>query len=229
MVTALLLAAVAVAVWPTAGPSDATEPRVFAELRARRRRRRAAPVAQESVATSAEMLAMCLTAGLTPTRAMEVLAGRAELHEADPGVRRAVAAVTEATRHGRPAGHLWAEHAPEVAGIPLLGAAWQLSETSGMSLAPALAATAAALREDRAAQQRISAEAAGARTTMWLLTLLPVAGPLAATLFGLTPTEVILGNPIAAASTVVGIALTVAGWRLSHRLLTRALKPPEVS
>lgn len=64
---------------------------------------------------------------------------------------------------------------------------------------------------------------------MWLLTLLPAAGPLAAMLFGLSPVEVILGHPVAAVSTGIGVVLTVAGWRLSDHLLRRALRPPEVS
>ena len=70
--------------------------------------------------------------------------------------------------------------------------------------------------------------AAGPRASMWLLTLLPLTGPLVAVVLGLPVVEV-YGSATAGAAALVGLCLTGSGWLWSRRLLGRALRPAVVS
>ena len=70
-----------------------------------------------------------------------------------------------------------------------MAGAWSLSEDLGVALAPSMATSAKVLRARVQARRRLDASTAGARATMHLLTLLPLAGLLAGFAFGLTPWE----------------------------------------
>lgn len=58
---------------------------------------------------------------------------------------------------------------------------------------------------------------------MWLLSALPVAGPVAALLVGITPGR-LYGTGAAQAAATVGLLLTALGWSWSRALLRRALR-----
>ena len=66
--------------------------------------------------------------------------------------------------------------------------------------------------------------AAGPRASMWLLTVLPLSGPLVAVLLGLPLAEV-YGSAPAMVAAAVGLVLTCLGWSWSRALLRRALRP----
>ena len=70
--------------------------------------------------------------------------------------------------------------------------------------------------------------AAGPRASMWLLTLLPLAGPGVVVVLGLPVTEV-YGTGGAGAAGLLGLGLTASGWLWSRRLLSRALRPAVVT
>lgn len=112
--------------------------------------------------------------------------------------------------------------------LAFLAAAWRLSEELGSATAPAARLAAEVLRERRASAERRAVLAAGPRASMWLLTLLPVTGPLVAMLLGLPVTRV-YGTGVAGAAALVGLCLTAVGWLWSRRLLGRAIRPAVVS
>ncbi|MGL5931222.1 MAG: hypothetical protein ACRCY8_20005 [Dermatophilaceae bacterium] len=105
-----------------------------------------------------------------------------------------------------------------------LAASWRLTERVGASAAEVTMAAAAAVRARVAARQRASVVLAGPRTSMWLLSALPLGGPMVGTLLGLGPTE-LYGTSAARVVAGTGLVLTAAGWSWSARLLTRAARP----
>lgn len=111
--------------------------------------------------------------------------------------------------------------------LAFLAAAWRLSEELGTASAPAARLSAEVLRERSASAERQAVLAAGPRASMWLLTLLPLTGPLVALLLGL-PVSAVYGTGAAASATAAGLCLTGLGWAWSRRLLRRSLRPAVV-
>ena len=107
--------------------------------------------------------------------------------------------------------------------LRVLEAAWHLTEEAGAASSVVTAAAAESIRARRAATDRAGVVAAGPRASMWLLSALPVAGPLAALLVGLTPGQ-LYGTGPAQAAAAVGLLLTALGWSWSRGLLRRALR-----
>ena len=70
--------------------------------------------------------------------------------------------------------------------------------------------------------------AAGPRASMWVLTLLPLSGPLVALMLGL-PVPEVYGDTTAGLTALVGLGVTGLGWMWSRRLLRRALRPAVVT
>ena len=105
--------------------------------------------------------------------------------------------------------------------VSLLTQAWALGLDCGAPLTEAVEASAGALRSASAAQRRAASARAGPRASMWLLTVLPLVGPIAALAIGADPVAT-FGQPIAVGSVVVGLVLTALGWWWSRRLRARA-------
>lgn len=110
----------------------------------------------------------------------------------------------------------------------LLTAAWRLAEDVGCGAADVTAAAAGAVRGRRAADERAAVVAAGPRASMWLLTALPLVGPLAGALVGVGP-ERLYGSAAGRWAAVAGLAFTAVGWWWSHTLLARARRPGRTS
>lgn len=111
--------------------------------------------------------------------------------------------------------------------LAFLAAAWRLSEDLGTASAPAARLSAEVLRERCASAERQAVLAAGPRASMWLLTLLPLTGPLVAVLLGL-PVSSVYGTGAAVSAAVAGLGLTGLGWAWSRFLLRRSLRPAVV-
>ena len=176
----------------------------------------------EWVADFAEVVAVGLDAGLdlgsaalasarSPTVSSRApwLAARLEASLADG------AGVTPALDHP---GDLAEATARDLA---VLGGAWRLSEELGASAADVTRAAAATARSRRTARERTAAVVAGPRASMWLLTGLPLAGPVAGTVLGVGPAS-LYGSGPAVASAVTGAALTAMGWWWGRAILRRA-------
>lgn len=112
--------------------------------------------------------------------------------------------------------------------LVFLASAWQLTDEFGVAAAPAARTSATVLRERAASADRRTVLAAGPRASMWLLTLLPLSGPVVAMLLGL-PVGDVYGGPASLAAACGGLALTTLGWFWSRSVLRRALRPAEVS
>lgn len=156
----------------------------------------------------AELLALCLSAGLGPDQAIALAVGSDERGDAR---RRAVAAQLESPVHE--------------AGTPsLLVLAWRMSCERGSPLKAVVGVCARTLRSADAADRRRKAAEAGPRASMWLLTALPVVGPAVAAVAGVDVVSA-YSTTVAALSCAVGAGLTLVGWLWARRLLQAAVRP----
>jgi len=232
------LSALAVALWPRGRPRPAppahgrkTEVESTTCLRARIRQLWSAEVRVGRagpgwVAEFAELSAVGLDAGLPGVEAARLACAVG----AGSSVRmRGIGELISSTEaNGGQLGDALRDAARGDQDLAFLAAAWRLSEEFGVASAPAARLTAEVLRERGASAERRMVLAAGPRASMWLLTLLPLTGPLVALLLGLPVSEV-YGNGAAGAAALVGLGLTGLGWVWSRRLLSRALRPAVVS
>lgn len=179
------------------------------------------------VADFAELAAVGLDAGLPSAEAARLACavGRTSRHGEVDALAARLAAVE--TRGGG-VGDCLAEAAGGDRDLTFLAAAWQLTDEFGVAAAPAARTAAEVLRERAARDDRRSVLVAGPRASMWLLTVLPLSGPLVAVLLGLPVVEV-YGSPAAKVAAAVGLTLTCVGWLWSRTLLRRALRPGEVA
>ncbi|CAN7201060.1 type II secretion system F family protein [Knoellia sp. LjRoot47] len=178
------------------------------------------------VADFAELAAVGLDAGLPSAEAARLActvgegASRREMgHLADR--------LAEVDARGDGVGSCLAEEARGDPDLRFLAAAWQLTDEFGIAAAPAARTSADVLRERAAADDRRTVLAAGPRASMWLLTVLPLSGPMVTVLLGLPVTDV-YGGPAPLVAAAVGCLLTGVGWLWSRRLVRRALRPAEI-
>ncbi|MFW5470736.1 hypothetical protein ACOCJ4_11875 [Knoellia sp. CPCC 206435] len=174
------------------------------------------------VAEFAELSAVGLDAGLPPGESARLACAVGATTSTQMGRLGEVLAETES--EGGLLGEALTQVASDDRDLAFLAAAWQLSEELGAAAAPAARLTAEVLRERSASEERRTVLAAGPRASMWLLTLLPLTGPLVAILLGL-PVSAVYGTSAAVTAGLVGLCLTASGWAWSRRLLGRALRP----
>lgn len=207
-----------------------------------RRARRGGATDLAVAAEFAELLALCLSAGLGPDQAVDLAEGT----QGPPDPRRTRLATMlrqpadgrpelvlglpppEAPPHGgngRQAPRSLAPVARDgVADVRLLVLAWWMSRERGSPLTSAVASCARTLRSADAANRRRAAAEAGPKASMWVLSILPLVGPLIAALAGVD-VRAAYGTPAAGVSCAVGLALTSAGWWWARRLLRSASRP----
>ncbi len=191
------------------------------------------------VAEFAELLALCLAAGLGADRAVDLTVGASE--RADPRRVALAGLLLGDPPHpaGDPPGDPPSEAAvsmPPVRGPSatpssrgedpsrLLLVAWWMSRERGSPLTAVVATCARTLRAVEGADRRRRAAEAGPRASMWLLTALPLVGPGVAALAGVDLREA-YGTAPAAVACAAGVGLTVAGWWWARRLLAAATRP----
>lgn len=206
--SSLALMLLALVLWPDAepdrwpvraggAPQTGVRPGWLGGWSGRARRR-----ADRDAAESAELIALGLDAGLPLPDAL-VLA------EASGPRDRAGAPALDDTRT-LPDG--------------LLATAVDLSTDVGAPLAHAARIAAEVLRQRARAGDRLRALTAGPRASMYLLTALPIAGPVVVVVLGMSPQEV-YAAPLAIVLVVVGLVLTAIGWLVSRAILRRAARP----
>lgn len=242
-VVAAALVALAVALWPrgrprstpgrrlggadAGGPVSCGEPSGLARVRGVLRREvRLGRTRRGWVADFAELAAVGLDAGLPSAEAARLACtvGVASSHQ---GPRLLAERLGEVDALGGGVGSCLADEARGDPELTFLAAAWQLTDEFGVAAAPAARTAAEVLRERAAADDRRTVLAAGPRASMWLLTVLPLSGPLVAVLLGL-PVSDVYGGVAALVATAVGCLFTGVGWLWSQRLVHRALRPAEV-
>jgi len=160
---------------------------------------------------SAQAAVLACAVGTSTRPEMQMLAERLEAVDAEGGA----------------VGDCLARCADDDPDLRFLAASWQLADEFGVAAAPAARTAAGVLRERATADERRAALAAGPRASMWLLTLLPLSGPVVSVLLGL-PVDEVYGGAVAWASATSGLLLTGAGWLWSRRLLRRAVRPARV-
>jgi len=178
-----------------------------------------------------EAVAPALEAGMAPAAALRIAAeARSGSGRLDP---MAVLAgdLASAAAQGAALGPLWRE-AAELAGsaeLRLLSQAWSLTEDMGVPLAQAVRTTAGLLEARIAHERRLAGAVAGAKATVNVLTVLPVAGPLLGLALGIGPGELYAGSWLTQASLVVGLCLAGIGRWWVRRMVRAVACGPVIS
>jgi tight adherence protein B len=114
---------------------------------------------------------------------------------------------------------------PGAAGLAEVAGAWQVSESAGGSLAPALARVADAARRRRVTQHLVASELASAQATARLVAVLPVGVLGMGSGIGGSPWPFLLGTPAGLGCLTAGLALAYAGLLWIERIATAAVDP----
>lgn len=174
-----------------------------------------------------------LEAGLPPASAFVLAADSvAPVEQPRPGPAAAWArAAGRAVAEGAPVSTVLDRGADTLTSreLGVLAAAWSLSEETGGPLADAVRTAGAVVRGSMAQRERMLAAVAGARSTMNILTVLPIGGPLIAVAVGLDPSRLYLGSPLNQLCLVMGVALALVGRVWVRRLVAGAVRGPVLS
>lgn len=166
-----------------------------------------------------EAIAPALEAGMAPASALSFAADARSCSGGPDHLAALASTMASASAEGTALGPLWRE-AAESAGsaeLLLLAHAWSLTEDMGAPLAQAVRTTSGLLEARVAHQRRLTGAVAGARATVNLLTLLPLAGPLLALVLGIGPAELYAGSQLTLVSVVLGLCLAGIGrWWVSR-------------
>ncbi|MGW4030965.1 type II secretion system F family protein [Streptomyces sp. NPDC004838] len=186
---------------------------LLARERTRDRERRA-----EAVITLCAGIAGELRAGLQPGQALVAAAGAAG---AAGALGPAEGAVIAAARFGGdvPRTLRVAAREPGAEGLAGVAACWRVAVDSGAGLAAGLDRLEAALQAERDQQNDMSAQLAGARSTIVLLALLPVAALAMGWAMGADPLRILLHTPAGLVCLSIGGALEAAGLCWAARIV----------
>jgi tight adherence protein B len=169
-----------------------------------------------------EGVAPALRAGLPPATALHLAASVMTLD--DRATTQLLGALDDAAVAGRPVAPVWRDAAVRTRSreLAFVGAAWQLSESTGAPLADAVDRAVAMLRAARERQRRVAVAVAGPQATVTVLTVLPLTGPLFALACGVGPVELYVHNTLAGLSAAVGLALIWLGRWWCRRMVASA-------
>ena len=189
-----------------------------------RRGRGAGRVSPQDLLSLLDAISPALETGMAPASALRIAAdSRSGTGRPDPLAALAYDMASTAA-DGATLGPLW-RAAAETAGSPellLLAQAWSLTEDIGAPLAQAVRTTAGLLEARIAHERRLAAAVAGAKATVNLLTVLPIAGPLLALVLGIGPSELFGGSRLTQGSLLLGLCLAGIG-RWWVRWMVRAV------
>lgn len=134
----------------------------------------------------------------------------------------------EARTTGKELGPLLARAAAQASGggeeLVFLARAWTLSDSVGAPAAPAARLAAATLRTRTRRAEQSAALVSGPRASMWMLTVLPIAGPVAVALLG-GDLSAFYGSAVPVLLVLFGLVLTLIGWWWARTILRRAARP----
>lgn len=104
-------------------------------------------------------------------------------------------------------------------GLASLAACWRAAEVHGVSLTGAVSGIEDGLRAEQSRRESLAVELAGARTTMAILSVLPVLGLALGAALGADPIRTLLSRPAGQACLLLGCLLELAGLRWTDRLV----------
>ncbi|HET8983097.1 MAG TPA: type II secretion system F family protein [Pedococcus sp.] len=189
---------------------------VGAERMARRARaRRAAHHRADSVVEVCEALAAELRAGQPPLRAMR------HCVEVWPALEPVATAGDLGADVPRALNRLAA--LPGASGLAEVAAAWQVSQSSGGTMAVALGRVADSARRRRATQNLVMSELASAQATARLVAVLPVVVLAMGSGLGSDPWAFLLTTPLGLACLGGGLVLTYSGLAWIDKIATGAV------
>lgn len=172
-------------------------------------------------------LAAALEAGLPVPQAVALAVSQVsqapERH--DPSAATGWDELARAASQGQALAPVWQRMARR-SGSPTLSAvarAWRVAALTGAPLARAIRVSAHASRERRRLERAVQVATAGARATVSVLTLLPLAGVGLAAVLGVSPVS-LYGHPLALASATAGAVLVLTGQLWSRRMVHRVLR-----
>lgn len=114
---------------------------------------------------------------------------------------------------------------PGAARLSDIAAAWQVSQSAGAALAPALMQVAESARRHSATRRLVTGELASAQATARVVALLPVVVLAAGAGLGGDPWGFLLATPLGLTCLAGGVALLLAGLTWIERIATRAADP----
>lgn len=114
---------------------------------------------------------------------------------------------------------------PGASALREVAGAWQVSESSGATMAHALGRVADSARRRRATQQLVASELASAQATARLVAVLPVAVLSMGSGLGGDPWRFLLSTPTGLTCLAVGLVLAFAGLAWIDRISTSAVDP----
>lgn len=201
----------------------------FAERWRRLRRRMRLRGAQQDRAVELQVLdglAAALEAGLPVPQAVTLALARVDgAGPTSPGPTAAGwGELTRAAQEGQALAPVWHRLARR-SGSPTLASvarAWQVAALTGAPIARAIRVSAHAARERRRLERAVDVATAGARATVTVLTLLPLAGVGLAAVLGVSPAA-LYSHPVALASALGGTVLVLLGQLWSRRMVARVL------
>lgn len=132
--------------------------------------------------------------------------------------------LARAAREGQDLAPVWHRVARRT-GSPTLRSvarAWRVATLTGAPLAGAIRVSAHASRERRRLERAVQVATAGARATVTVLTLLPLAGIGLAAVLGVSPAD-LYSHPVALTGAGAGIVLIAVGQAWSRRMVGRVL------
>lgn len=186
-------------------------------LARRARSRREADARAERVLEVCEALAGEVRAGRPPVQALR------SCTEVWPALEPVVAAAE--LGGDVPAALRRLGRRPGASGLAEVAAAWQVSETAGAALAPALMQVAESARRRSATRRLVAAELASAQATARVVALLPVVVLAAGSGLGGDPWRFLLATPLGLACLAGGVALLLAGLTWIEHMAARAADP----
>jgi tight adherence protein B len=178
-----------------------------------------------------EAIAPALEVGIDPASALR-FAAQARAGSGHPDPLGALASdIALAAAQGAKVGPMWRDAARSAgsAELLMLAQAWSLTEDMGVPLAQAVRTTVGLLEARIAHERHLEGAVAGARATVNLLTILPVAGPLLALVLGIGPGELYGGSRFTQISLALGLGLAGVGRWWVHRMVRAVARGPVIT
>jgi tight adherence protein B len=164
---------------------------------------------ERDLVTALHLLAAELSSGALPESALRAAAAAGPAYQAD------LADAADAVRRGDPPDF-------DTPVLLPLGRAWRVAADTGAPLAGVVERVAGDVTGRIALRRDVTAAVAGARSSAFLLAVLPVLGVLLGTAMQANPVHVLFGSSAGRMLCLAGVLLDACGVAWTHRLAAKA-------